>query len=192
MDRILTPDPPRPSGQATPATETPAVLPAAVSTKVSISNPAVVRSAFGAAGLSALALLVPLPGALQVLWLPIVLFGGGFLSVYLFRRRTGVLPGGRGGTYLGWLTGFFCYLIELVVFTLNLIVVAAISDVGTVLRQVMEQRGSPETMAQLEQVLSSPGGIGMMIFLVLFVLFLLLPILAMAGGAIGARVLNPD
>jgi hypothetical protein len=60
-----------------------------------------------------------------VLILPLIwLLAAGFLSVYLYRRRTGFVLSPASGARMGWMTGLFAFLILLVLLTTIVLVVS--------------------------------------------------------------------
>jgi hypothetical protein len=117
----------------------------------------------------------------------IALAAGGFLAVYLYRRRTGAMLSVANGARLGWLAGIFIFAIAIVVFTIQLVTVSP-SAMMIQLREQMAKNYSA-TEAQIDQVVSflaSPSGIGTIVLFSFFMLTLL-PAL---GGAVGAKLLN--
>jgi hypothetical protein len=131
---------------------------------------------------------VPLPSLVQPLYLMILLLGGGFVSVYLYHRRTGdpltVLAGAR----LGWMTGLFVFLVTLVLFTVTI----AGMGLNNFFQEILTVRGTPELTRQFEAILQSPGGLAAMLFLALLTMFFLLTVITSAGGALAAKVLEKD
>jgi hypothetical protein len=131
---------------------------------------------------------VPFPSVLQPLWLMILLLGGGFLSVYMYHRRTGDDLSVIAGARLGWMTGLFVFLVTLILFTIG-VVAAGTHDF---FRQTLAVKGSPEMTEQFEQILQSPGGLAAVLFFGLLMLFFLLTFVTSAGGALAAKVLEKD
>jgi hypothetical protein len=117
----------------------------------------------------------------------IALAAGGFLAVYLYRRRTGAMLSVANGARLGSLAGIFIFAIAIVVFTIQLVTVSP-SAMMNQLREQMAKNYSA-TQTQIDQVVSflaSPSGIGTIVLFSFFMLTLL-PAL---GGAVGAKLLN--
>ena len=155
-------------------------------------NPFAVRTSFLAAGLAVLLLNIPFPPPLNLLWLIVLIVGAGFWSVWLYHRRTGAYLTAGNGARLGIMVGLFAFLIYLVMFTLLLLLVES-GSAQEMLRKGVEQQGnSPETLQQLETLMSSPGALAFMLVLVLMTAFFLLTILGAAGGALGAKVLEKE
>ena len=121
-----------------------------------------------------------------VVLLPLVwLLGAGFLSVYLYRRRTGQSLTTTSGARMGWMTGLFAFIILLVLLTT---VVLAISDPGiaTKLVEEMRARGADVNAETVVEAFRNPAGI-VQIVIMSFVVFTLFPTI---GGAIGAKLLG--
>ncbi len=131
---------------------------------------------------------------------PIWLLAGGFACVYLYTRRTGQTLSVRSGARMGWITGLFSFAIFTVFSTISFV-----TDSGKVQKMMHEQLAqmheklaqmpaAQSDAAQVLHLLESPAGLmaymllALAIFFVfVFVLFTMIPI---AGGALGAKVLN--
>lgn len=149
---------------------------------VSFSNPQAVRIGLLVALLSFFASALSGP----VVFLPLVwLLGGGFMSVYLYRRRTGQPLTLRSGARMGWMTGLFAFVILLVLLTT---VVLAISDqsIASKLLEEMRARGADVNAETMVEAFRNPSGI-IQIVLISFVVFTVFPTV---GGAIGAKLLS--
>src|ERR1019366_2485675 len=117
----------------------------------------------------------------RIFWL----LGAGFVSVYMYRRRTGQSLTPSNGARMGWMTGLFAFVILLVLLTT---VVVAISDPGIAskLLSEMKARGADVNAEIMLEAFHSPSGI-VQIVVVSFVVFTLFPTL---GGALGAKLLG--
>jgi hypothetical protein len=132
--------------------------------------------------LSVIASILRLPQVLSVLWLP----AGGFISVLLYRRRTGQRLTVRNGARLGWICGLFGFIMAILALAA---LVMGLSDpsVASNLERQLEANGIPAaTVSQMLDVFRSPSGIAGIV-LTFFVMFSLLPAF---GGALGAKLLN--
>jgi hypothetical protein len=150
--------------------------------EVGFSNPQAVRIGLLVALLSFFASALSGP----VVVLPIVwLLGAGFLSVYLYRRRTGQTLTLGSGARMGWMTGLFAFLILLVLLTM---IVVAISDpsIASKLLAEMRARGADVNAETMLEAFHSPAGI-VQIVVVSFLVFTVFPTL---GGALGAKLLG--
>jgi hypothetical protein len=127
---------------------------------------------------------VPLPAALQPIWLLVLLLGGGFVSVYLYHRRTGDEVSVVAGARLGWMTGVFVFLVILVLFTFA----AVLMGLQPSLRDALMRSGPPESVEQFQAVLQNPA---LLISMLAFGFFII-TIIPSAGGALAAKVLEKD
>jgi hypothetical protein len=181
-------DDPEPQPEQVSAPPPPVVAEPPKPTGVGFRNPRAVRVGMLAAAAICLLQSVPFPSVLQPVWLLVLLLGGGFLSVYMYHRRTGddltVLAGAR----LGWMTGLFVFLVTLVLFTITVVGVG----MHKFFQDVLTIRGTPEMAEQFEAILQSPGGLAAMLFVALLTMFFLLTFVTSAGGALAAKVLQKD
>ena len=81
----------------------------------SFQHPVALRAGIFAASLATLLCLLLMIGFM--IWLP----AAGFLSVYLFSRRTGQLLSLRAGARMGWITGILSFVIITVLFTVSIL-----------------------------------------------------------------------
>ena len=72
---------------------------------------------------------------------------GGFVSVYLYHRRTGDYLSVRGGLQIGWMTGVFCFVVTMVMLTVLLAILSALGEAG--MKQLSAQSGSPSLRKRL-------------------------------------------
>lgn len=158
--------------------------PPAAPPEVGFRNPIAVRISLlvGLLGFIATAVSGPFV-ILPLLWLP----AAGFLSVYLYRRRTGFSLALSSGVRMGWMTGLFAFLIALVLFS---VAAFGLSDPKVFADAVnqLRARGATADMERALQILRSPALVGLMV-LTSFIMFTLL---AAIGGAIGAKLLSGD
>ena len=119
----------------------------------------------------------------------VLLAGGGFYAVYLYRRRTGVHLNARGGARVGWLTGLFGFIINLVLLTLLMLAVTSLGGIDAVLDESKSGfHVPPEFRKQMHELLSSTG---LLLALVLSS-FVTATMAASIGGMLGAKVLEKD
>ena len=161
--------------------------------EISFHNVAAVRVALLAAALASLLISIPMPVFLTAGWMLVWLLSAGFLSVYLYRRRTGQQLSVRGGARMGWITGVFCFAIATVFFTISVVIISGRGGLASFYREQFSARGAPEAgVEQFLEVLQSPTGLGVVLLLSLVFLFLLFTLLPTVGGALGAKVLEKD
>src|SRR5688572_23162547 len=122
---------------------------------VSFRNPGAVRTGMIVAGLVCLLQSVPMPSLVQPIWLLVLLLAGGFLSVYMYHRRTGHEISVMAGARLGWITGVFVFLVMLILLTVSVVGMGLQPFFNTALAI----RGTPELAEQLEELLKQPSGL---------------------------------
>jgi uncharacterized membrane protein (DUF485 family) len=162
---------------------------AAAAPPVNFSNPVAVRVALLCASLSALLNVIPFVSFGCCLWIS----GAGFLSAVLYSRRMGLMLSVNDGARLGWLTGLLSFVISLVLTALNLLLVRSAGGIREILSQSIERMPAQDEVArQVRDFLASPAGLS--IFLVSYIVlgFLMMVSLAVAGGALGAKVMEKE
>ena len=159
---------------------------------ISFHNSVAVRVGFMAAGIMTLLLAFPIPSFMAAIWQLVLLPAGGFFSVYLYGRRTGEAISVRAGARMGWITGVFCFAIMTVFFTVSVIQIATNDGLPAFFREMVNQRGTPDLMNQFNEILSSPTGVATLLFGMLLVFFVMLTVLPIVGGALGAKVLEKE
>ena len=120
---------------------------------------------------------------LPILWM----LASGFISVYLYRRRTGQRLSTISGARMGWITGLFAFVLVMILFT-TIVVALSDPDIATALTEQLKARGSAVDPQQAIQAFRSPAGIaqGLLGF------FLVCGVLPTLGGALGAKLLGGD
>jgi hypothetical protein len=171
-------------------TAVPPPLPAKVG--ISFHNSVAVRVALMAAGIMTLLLAFPIPAFLAAIWQLVLLPAGGFFAVYLYGRRTGESISVLAGARMGWITGVFCFAIMTVFFTVSIIQIATKDGLPAFFREMVSQRGTPDLINQFNQILSSPAGVATLLFGMLLIFFVMLTLLPVVGGALGAKVLAKE
>ncbi len=151
-------------------------------------NPVAIRVAWIAASLSTLLNLALFLGF--AVWL----FAAGFLSSYLFSRRTASSLTVRSGARMGWLTGMLNFVMMTVLFTISVLSIASRpGGLSGFYREQFSQMGAATpNMDEAVRMLDSTGGLAMMFMLSLFVMFSVIMFFCTAGGALGAKVMEKD
>jgi zinc ribbon protein len=125
-----------------------------------------------------------LPQAFALVWL----VAAGFLSVFLYRRRTGQRLSVRSGAHLGWISGVFGFVIVTMLLTVTAVMMSEPAAVSA-MRDQMKTHGISEANAdQMIQLFRSWEGIAG----ALLVSFLIFTVLPAVGGAVGAKLLDRD
>lgn len=135
-------------------------------------------------------LVSALTGRLAVLQAlaPLWLVAGGFVAVYLYRRRTGQKLTALNGAHLGWICGVFGFVIATLMLTL---IAFALSDPNVVsaMRDQWKDYGNNE--ADLNHIIDAVRNPAKIIAMLLST-FLLFTVLPAFGGALGAKLLDRD
>jgi hypothetical protein len=155
--------------------------------RIDFRNSVAVRSSFFAALFANLLNLLPY----LIVACPIWLISAGFLCVLLYQRRTGHLLSIRSGARMGWITGVLSFVIFTAFFTFSFI--SAVRSGTFVNREQLSQ--IPFLQGNVDQVvemMQSPLGLAINLTVSLAVLFVIFTMSAVAGGALGARVLGKD
>lgn len=156
--------------------------------EIGFHNKLAVRIAFLVGALTFVLSSLPLPPYVGMIWL----LAAGFVSVLLYRRRSGQSLSVRSGARMGWITGLCCFVIFTVIFTLSFAVAASLFREGGASAYFAQLRalGMPEdTIRKVEQAISffqSPAQVA--VFLLSF--FVMFTGLVALGGAIGAKLLS--
>ena len=147
-------------------------------------NPVAVRIAFVVALVTALLSWLPLLNI--VMWA-----GAGFFAVFLYRRRTGSLLTVRAGVQMGWITGVMSFAITIVFFTATILPTALSGGIGALFQAQFKNVADPNVQEALKMFESGPG-LAFLLMLTLFMLFVFICALSIAGGALGAKVIGHD
>jgi len=163
-------------------------------TTITFHNAAAVRVGFLVAAVVMLFNTVPMPDVITITWKLVLLLAGGFLSVWLYGRRTGQALTVGSGARLGWITGVFCFIILVVYITLGLLSISSGSGgLQAFYHEAMNAQGSsPELREQFDQVLQSPPAMAVALMFGLFIFFLMTTLISAVGGALGAKVLEKE
>lgn len=111
---------------------------------------------------------------------------GGFLAVFLYRRRTGSLLNTGAGMRLGWITGVLAFALYIIPFAIQIPRMS--SMIGERLHSMQGQ--DPALVEQMTHFFQSTPGTAVVVGFSLIVMFLIITFLSMAGGALGAKVVG--
>lgn len=120
----------------------------------------------------------------------IAFLAAGFFAVYLYMRRTGQKLSTRSGARMGWMTGIFLFTIMIVQLTASVLAAPSQGGLAALMRAQMQKQGTanPDVLKMLD----APATLPVMMALGIFAMFLLLTILPMLGGALGAKLLTKE
>jgi hypothetical protein len=171
---------------AAPIEPPPLVLAAAPA--IGFQNGLAVRVALVAGALAFFCSLITgqlaLPQPLALVWIA----GGGFLAVYLYKKRSGQKLSVANGAHLGWICGVFGFVV-VTIFLAATAVMLSDPSMASAMRDQLHSRGIPDSAAeQMLNVFHTPSGITTALA-VSFVMFTVLPA---CGGALGAKLLDRD
>jgi hypothetical protein len=173
-----------------PTPETLVAAPVTLATPIapSFHHPVAVRIGLLVASVATL-LFLAVPFGF-VIWLP----AAGFISVYLFRRRTGQSLSVRGGARMGWIAGILSFLILTVLFTMNAVALASRpGGLAGSFREELVARSMPsEQLDAVMKLLANPLYQALLYLFFLLILFTVIAVFCTAGGALGAKVLDKD
>lgn len=159
--------------------------------EINFRNPVAVRIALITAMLGSVlsSLPIPPPG----LWLLLSLILAGFLAVFLYTRRTGQALTMVAGARMGWITGLFSFVISTVLFTLSVLMISKKGGFVEFYKDQMQSHMTQQAdMEQLLELLQTPAGLAVVLFLTLGMLFILFTVFPTLGGVLGAKVLERD
>ncbi len=154
--------------------------------EIGFRNGLAVRVALLTGSLAFLASSLPLHPAIRLL----LLMGAGAFAVYLYRKRSGFPVEIRSGAKMGWITGLFCFVIFIGLFTVSFAALSFMASDGGMMaymRENLRNMGmSDDGIRQAMEVFESP----VQVMGMLFWLFLTSTFIPALGGALGARLLN--
>lgn len=154
---------------------------------IGFGNPVALRSSYLAGLLAAFLSNLPLLNFLCFVWYPAT----GFLSVYLYRRRTGESPTPREGARLGAMTGVLTFVISLVIGALNNLVREG--DFAEAFREQIKQVAVQEEIQRdMLALIENPTAVAFIVLAILLVTLIVTLGFSTAGGALGAKVLEDD
>jgi hypothetical protein len=174
------PAPPPPVVSATAPTHPPLPL--------TFRNPIAVRVGLSVASIAAVLISVPFVSWGFLIWL----LSAGFISVYMYKWRTGQPLSVRSGARMGWITGVLSSVILTILRTLALALEGTHGFASQVRNQLQSMTVQNSDMRGAVEVLESPAGIAAMFILGVIFMFILFSLLCMAGGALGAKIMSKD
>jgi predicted DNA repair protein MutK len=139
----------------------------------SFKNPVATKIALTVAGIGTLLSFLPY----------INFLAAGFFAVFFYRRRTGVTMNMESGVRIGWMTGVIMFAIMGLLLTLGVVIMRA---AGGGIPQEFRGSFDPRVIEAINKLVQS----GTMLLSALVEMFVLTTLLAMAGGALGAKLVG--
>lgn len=161
-----------------------------VPTRLNFHNTTAVRIGLLMASIASLLSALPVMAAgligLVIWWLT-----AGFLSVYVYRRRTGQFLTVDSGLRMGGITGVLGSTITSVVFTVTIVPLIRGGGISQLYEQQFRKMyANDPNVEQAMKILQSPSGLAMFVIIALLFFFLMITFLCTAGGALGAKLVG--
>ena len=157
---------------------------------VNFHNKTAVRIGLLMAGLASLLSALPTM-ALGLAGLAIWWVTAGFMSVYIYRRRTGHFLTVDSGLRMGWITGLLGSTITSVVFTVSVVPLIHGGGLAALYQeQFHKMYGNDPNVQQALKMLENPSSLALLVVFVLLFFFLIITFLCTAGGALGAKLVG--
>jgi hypothetical protein len=164
--------------------------------EINFHNGLAVRVAFLAAALAFLVgVMIGQIGfpILQFLMTSVVTAAGGFYAVFLYKRRSGLPLTPRNGARVGWITGIFGFVINIVVLTFGMLALAGKGGLAGMVRENADSMSlPPDVSSRMLEMLDNPGFLTMLVLFIVVFLFMTYTLSASLGGALGAKVLDRE
>ncbi len=158
--------------------------------RVSFHNATAVRVGLLMAGIASLLSALPALAA-GLVGLAIWWASAGFLSVYIYRRRTGQALTVDSGLRMGWITGLLGSTITSVVFTASVVPLIRGGGLANLYQeQLHKMYGNDPNVAQAMKMLENPSSLALVVIFALLFFFLIITFLCTAGGALGAKLVG--
>ena len=158
--------------------------------RVNFHNATAVRIGLLMAGMASLLSALPAM-ALGLAGLAIWWTTAGFLSVYVYRRRTGQFLTVDNGLRMGWITGLLGSTITSVVFTVTVVPLIRGGGLASIYQeQFHKMYGNDPNVEQALKMLQNPGSLALVVVFALLFFFLIITFLCTAGGALGAKLVG--
>jgi hypothetical protein len=171
-----------------PPTQVPVAAPIVIPVAPSFRNPLALRVGLFAASIATF-LFLALPYGFAI-WLP----SAGFISVFLFSRRTGQHLTVRGGAHMGWIVGILSFAIIAVISTISAVTVAnQPGGLPAFFREHLNSSAMPgQDVQSVLDMLANPLDQALFYLFSLLFCFAVMAVFCTAGGALGAKVLDKD
>jgi hypothetical protein len=160
----------------------------AVPREIGFHNVLAVRIGFLMALLSSIVIELLAPFLFVVVPIVTGLMTAGGAAVYFYSKKSGQRLTVRNGSRMGWITGIFCFVIFLVMTTINFIAVSLDKGIPQFFKDELTKHSPPTAdVDQLIKALQTPEGLGAFVFMLIALMFIVFTILPTIGGAISAK-----
>src|SRR6266436_5772969 len=168
--------------ESAPPTIAAPLVEAAPPVPLGFRNPVALRVGLLAAALMCLTMMIPV---VQYKYGPLLCWlGAGYLSVWIYKRRTGQRLNVLGGARMGWITGLLsCGLLTLL-FALLMVAIQQAGGLEALKSGLKDFAVQQSRVDEAIKVLQNP----LAILRSLAEMFVLLTLTCMAGGALGAKI----
>jgi len=142
-----------------------------------------VNVSFLATLLTFLVIAIPMPPIMALIRFFVCFVAAGYFAVYVYKRRSGQTITVRAGARLGWMTGMFSFVVG------SIMALAEMPSAATFRQQMINQ--NPAMRQFVDSVDDRTIMIAVALMTLMF-LFVLLNVLPMVGGVLGAKMLEKD
>jgi len=140
-----------------------------------------------------IALMVAISATIMSLVIPLLNWAAaGFFAVFLYRRRTGILLNVGAGVQMGLMTGVLMCGLFAVVFTAQQLPAALSGRLGNLIQEQLKNLPSQDPMMvqMMTNFIHSGPGLAAVLVASLFMMFVMIICLSIAGGALGAKMVG--
>lgn len=150
---------------------------------IGFRNLMAVNVSFLATLLTFLVIAIPMPPIMALIRFFVCFVAAGYFAVYVYKRRSGQTITVRAGARLGWMTGMFSFVVG------SIMALAEMPSAATFRQQMINQ--NPAMRQFVDSVDDRTIMIAVALMTLMF-LFVLLNVLPMVGGVLGAKMLEKD
>jgi len=140
-----------------------------------------------------IALIVAVSATILSLVIPLLNWAAaGFFAVFLYRRRTGTLLNVGAGVQMGLMTGVLMCGLFAIVFTAQQLPAALSGRLGGLIQEQLKNLPSqdPTMVRMMTNFIQSGPGLAAVLIASLFMMFVMIICLSIAGGALGAKMVG--
>ena len=150
-----------------------------------LAQPAAMALSFRNIPAVRIALMVAATATILGFFLPFLNWlAAGFFAVFFYRRRTGLLLNVSAGVKMGWITGVLAFVLSAISFTIQVL-----PNLSNLIQERLKNLPGqdPALVQQMARFFQSGPGMATAVMFSLAAMFILITMLAMAGGALAAK-----